>query len=82
MDELADRRGQSLFEVCARLAMRHGIGLSRQAISRHIDVLEQAGLVRVEWKGRSRYHYLQVAALSGVQAWIQSHIEAMDGGEP
>ncbi|NEB94618.1 ArsR/SmtB family transcription factor, partial [Streptomyces bauhiniae] len=35
LDELADRNGQTLFEICARLTTRHGLGLSRQAVSQH-----------------------------------------------
>jgi DNA-binding transcriptional ArsR family regulator len=46
LDELTDRDDQTLFELCARLAMRHNIGSSRQAISQHLDVLEATGLVR------------------------------------
>ena len=45
LDELTDRDGQTLFELCSRLTMRHGIASSRQAISQHLDVLEDAGLV-------------------------------------
>jgi Helix-turn-helix domain len=33
LDELTERDGQTLFELCARLAMKHGLGSSRQAIS-------------------------------------------------
>src|SRR5262245_50179888 len=40
LDELADRDGQSLFEICSRLTMKHGISSSRQAISQHLEVLE------------------------------------------
>ena len=43
LDELADRDGQTLFEICTRLIMKHGIGASRQAISQHLDVLEDGG---------------------------------------
>jgi DNA-binding transcriptional ArsR family regulator len=58
LDELADRDGQTLFELCARLLMRHGIDSTRQAISQHLDVLESAGLVRVRRDGRYKFHYL------------------------
>ncbi len=64
LDELTDRNGQSLFEICARLAMRHGLGSSRQAITQHLDVLAEAGLVRVERQGRYRLHYLDTRPLS------------------
>ncbi len=63
LDELADRDGQTLFEICSRLAMKHGIGASRQAISQHLDVLEAAGLVRTERSGRYKFHHLDTAPL-------------------
>jgi DNA-binding transcriptional ArsR family regulator len=63
LDELTERGGQTLFEICARLAMRHGIGSSRQAISQHLDVLEQAGLVQPERQGRYKFHHLDTAPL-------------------
>jgi DNA-binding transcriptional ArsR family regulator len=63
LDELADRDGQTLFEVCTRLIMKHGIGATRQAISQHLDVLEDAGLVRTERTGRYKFHYLDTTPL-------------------
>jgi DNA-binding transcriptional ArsR family regulator len=45
LDELCERDGQTLFEICSRLATKHGLGSSRQAISQHLDVLESAGLL-------------------------------------
>ena len=42
LDELVERDGQTLFEICARLVTKHGLGLSRQAISQHLAVLEAA----------------------------------------
>ena len=63
LDELTDRDGQTLFEICTRLIMRHEIGSTRQAISQHLDVLEQAGLVRSERQGRYKFHHLDTAPL-------------------
>jgi len=57
LDELAERNGQSLFELCARLTMKHGIGSSRQAISQHLSVLEAAGLVVSRRDGKFKYHW-------------------------
>jgi DNA-binding transcriptional ArsR family regulator len=57
LDELADRDGQTLFELCTRLAMRHGIGSSRQAISQHLDALETVGLVVRRREGRYTFHH-------------------------
>ena len=70
LDELHDRDGQTLFELCARLAMKHGLGLSRQAISQHLDVLESAGLVSSRREGRYKFHYLDRTPLNEiVERW-------------
>jgi DNA-binding transcriptional ArsR family regulator len=66
LDELHDRDGQTLFELCARLTMKHNLGLSRQAISQHLDVLESAGLVRTKKEGRYKFHYLDTAPLNAI----------------
>ena len=66
LDELADRDGQTLFELCTRLLMKHGIDSTRQAISQHLDVLEGAGLVRVKRDGRYKFHYLDSAPLKEI----------------
>jgi DNA-binding transcriptional ArsR family regulator len=63
LDELQERDGQTLFEICARLAMKHGLGMSRQAISQHLDVLESAGLVTTRRQGRYKFHYLDTDPL-------------------
>ena len=57
LDELVDRNGQTLFELCARLIMKHRIESSRQAISQHLEVLEAAGLVTTERDGRYKFHW-------------------------
>jgi DNA-binding transcriptional ArsR family regulator len=63
LDELTERDGQTLFELCARLATKHGLGSTRQAISQHLDVLEVAGLVRTQREGRYKFHHLDTAPL-------------------
>jgi DNA-binding transcriptional ArsR family regulator len=63
LDELTDRDGQTLFELCARLATKHGMGSTRQAISQHLDVLESAGLVTTRREGRYKFHHLDTAPL-------------------
>jgi DNA-binding transcriptional ArsR family regulator len=57
LDELATRDGQGLFEICTALTMRHGVGSSRQAVSQHLAVLEDAGLVMTERRGRTKLHF-------------------------
>lgn len=66
LDELCERDGQALFELCTRLTMRHGLELSRQAISQHLDVLESAGLVRTAWEGRCKFHYIDTSPLGQI----------------
>jgi DNA-binding transcriptional ArsR family regulator len=63
LDELTDRNGQTLFELCSRLIMKHQVGSTRQAISQHLEVLEQAGLVSTRRDGRYKFHYLDTAPL-------------------
>lgn len=71
LDELTERDGQSLFEICSRLAMKHGLGSSRQAISQHLAVLEEAGLVRSRREGRSKFHDLDTSPLEYiVDRWL------------
>ena len=77
LDELTDKDGQTLFEICGRLTMKHGLGSSRQAISQHLAVLEQAGLVRTRREGRYKFHHIDTGPLrSIVERW------PTDRGEP
>ena len=66
LDELAARDGQTLFEICSTLTMRHGLTMSRQAISQHLAVLESAGLVRTVKRGRSKFHYFDPEPLGAI----------------
>lgn len=70
LDELRERNGQTLFEICTRHTMKHGLGMSRQAISQHLDVLEAAGLVHTRREGRYKFHDLDTAPLRAiVERW-------------
>jgi DNA-binding transcriptional ArsR family regulator len=70
LDELIDRDGQTLFEICSRLAVKHDVSSSRQAISQHLDVLESAGLVRTRREGRYKFHHLDTGPLQTIiQRW-------------
>jgi DNA-binding transcriptional ArsR family regulator len=66
LDELRDRDGQTLFELCSRLAMKHGLGMSRQAVSQHLEVLEAAGLVVTRREGRYKFHHIDTAPLRAI----------------
>ena len=71
LDELTERNGQTLFELCARLTTRRQICMSRQAISQHIDLLEAAGLVRTRHAGRYTFHDVDPTPLEHlVDRWL------------
>ena len=68
LDELQERDGQTLFELCARLISRHGLSSSRQAVSQHLAVLEEAGLVRTRREGLYMFHDLDTSPLRAIVA--------------
>jgi DNA-binding transcriptional ArsR family regulator len=71
LDELTERNGQTLFEICARLVTKHGLGSSRQAVSQHLDVLEAAGLVETRREGRYKFHYINTGPLEPIiERWL------------
>jgi DNA-binding transcriptional ArsR family regulator len=70
LDELLERNGQTLFEICSRLTTKHELSSSRQAISQHLEALESAGLVHTKREGRYKFHYVDTKPLmSIVQRW-------------
>ena len=66
LDELAQRDEQTLFELCTKLAMNHNLTPSRQAVSQHLDVLEAAGLVHTERRGRYKFHTIDTTPLAAI----------------
>lgn len=66
LDELTDRQGQTLYELCSRLTMKHGVGSTRQAISQHLDVLEEADLVNTSRNRRYKFQYLNTSPLRAI----------------
>jgi len=80
LDELAERDGQTLFEICTRLITRHGLTLTRQAISQHLAVLENADLIQTRRQGRYKFHDLNSEPLERiVTRWIN---RTTTGGTP
>jgi len=76
LDELTEKDGQTLFEICARLASKYQLGSSRQAISQHLEVLEAAGLVETRRDGRYKFHHLNTAPLEPiVDRWLRPRRE-------
>lgn len=75
LDELTERNQQTLFEICTRLAMKHHLGSSRQAISQHLDVLEAAGLIETRRRGRYKFHSIKTTPLERiVDRWVGQHL--------
>lgn len=66
LDELCLRDEQTLFELCTRLTMKHGLTLTRQAISQHLDVLEAVGLVKTRRQGRYKFHSIDTRPLRAI----------------
>lgn len=79
VEELAERDGQTLFELCVRLISRHGLEISRQAVAKHLDLLEAAGLVTVRREGRYRLHSLDRAPLRAAwHEWFRPLVASED----
>lgn len=74
LEELRKRDDQALFEICIRLTDRHGMNSARQTISKHLAVLESAGLVRTRWDGRTKLHSSNLSKLSSrLIQWLSQH---------
>lgn len=76
LDELHRENGQTLGDLCGRLDM------SRQAVTKHLNLLEEANLVAVVWRGREKLHYLNPVPLHEIyERWIskyeRSHLQAL-----
>jgi DNA-binding transcriptional ArsR family regulator len=48
--------------------MKHQVSSTRQAISQHLEVLEDAGLVSIRREGRYKFHFLDTAPIAEVTA--------------
>jgi DNA-binding transcriptional ArsR family regulator len=71
LDRLRAENGQTLNELCGRLAM------SRQAVSKHLGVLEEAGLVVTVRRGREKLHYLNPVPIGEIyDRWIGKYERA------
>ena len=71
LDGLNARNGQTLRELCA------GLDMTRQSVSKHLAVLEQANLVTALWRGREKLHYLNAAPINEIgERWINQYDRA------
>jgi DNA-binding transcriptional ArsR family regulator len=59
-------------------ALGEGLPMTRQAVTKHLDVLREAGLVRVRRDGRERLHELEPLPLQAVDEWLRPYAEAWD----
>ncbi|MFF2650262.1 ArsR/SmtB family transcription factor [Streptomyces sp. NPDC058045] len=83
LDELTEKSGQTLFEICSRLTMKHQLGISRQAVSQHLALLEAAGLVETRREGRCKFHDLNTAPLQRIaERWPLPNPSGPEKGTP
>lgn len=68
LDQLRKSNGKSLGELCEHLDM------TRQAVTKHLGLLEKANLVTIVWRGREKLHYLNPVPLHEIyERWIHKY---------
>ncbi|WP_426574775.1 ArsR/SmtB family transcription factor [Aquihabitans sp. McL0605] len=68
LDSLRETPGQNLRDLCAELDM------ARQSVSKHLAILEAAGLVTTVRHGREKLHYLNAAPINDIgDRWISHY---------
>src|SRR5436305_1207121 len=64
-DRLRGENGQTLERLCGQM------GMTRQAVAKHLKVLEEASLVVTVWRGREKWHYLNPVPIHEIaERWI------------
>lgn len=65
LDSLHDRNGQTLNELCEQMDM------TRQAVAKHLGILEEANLIATQKRGREKLHYLNPVPINDIaDRWI------------
>jgi DNA-binding transcriptional ArsR family regulator len=65
LDRLFARNGQTLGELCV------GWNMSRQAVTKHLGILEEANLIATVWRGREKLHFLNPVPIAEIaDRWI------------
>jgi DNA-binding transcriptional ArsR family regulator len=65
LDRLHNKNGQSLGELC------EGLSMSRQAVTKHLGILEAANLVATQWRGREKLHFINPVPIFDIaDRWI------------
>lgn len=80
LDRLRQRNGQTI------TALAEGLAITRQAVSKHLAVLEAAGLVVTRRHGREKLHFLNPVPIHAVaMRWLKEfdvlRLDALGGGE-
>src|SRR5256885_640705 len=71
LDRLNHEPGQTLGELC------RGLEMSRQAVSKHLTILEEANLVATIWRGREKLHYVNPVPIHEIaDRWIGKYQQA------
>ena len=66
LDVLHRENGQTLMALCEHM------DISRQAVTQHLQLLEQANLIAIFWQGREKLHYLNPVPLHEIyERWIE-----------
>jgi DNA-binding transcriptional ArsR family regulator len=72
LDELSERKEQTLYELTVRLITKYDISITRQGIAKHLSVLEDAGLVKSKRKGKYRVVIFNNEPLKNLlKGWIK-----------
>jgi DNA-binding transcriptional ArsR family regulator len=59
-------------------SLSNGLPITRQAVTKHLDALRDAGLIRTRKQGRERLHELEAGPLRDVDDWLRPYAEAWD----
>ncbi|MBN9532713.1 MAG: winged helix-turn-helix transcriptional regulator [Alphaproteobacteria bacterium] len=65
LDRLHARNGQTLNALCDEM------GMTRQAVAKHLAILEAANLIAVQWRGREKLHFINPVPINEIaERWI------------
>ncbi len=65
LDRLFEENGQTLSELC------RGLDMSRQAVTKHLEILAAANLVAAQWRGREKLHFINPVPINAIaERWI------------
>ena len=76
LDRLFEKNGQTLCELCV------GLDMTRQAVAKHLTILEEANLVSFQRLGREKLHFINPVPINAIaERWIakfdRAHVSAL-----